>query len=232
MRQFAMAILAMAMALSTPARAQSVDTPRFTRCADALIFYVPGDYYFCVGAGRQLAGHPKIALDYFERAAGWGHKKAQYLLGLMHFQGDGTPVNRPLGLAWLTLAAEREDRDMEAARAFALRNVSELERTQAEQLLAAMRPIYADSVTVERAAKRFARETRTLRRSQLYDPFSPIYIAGFGMGTPSSLLRRMDDRAEEFFEGARSGDVGVGALEVVEKSEDGIEEGPSKGDDP
>ena len=171
MRQFAMAILAMAMALSTPARAQSVDTPRFTRCADALIFYVPGDYYFCVGAGRQLAGHPKIALDYFERAAGWGHKKAQYLLGLMHFQGDGTPVNRPLGLAWLTLAAEREDRDMEAARAFALRNVSELERTQAEQLLAAMRPIYADSVTVERAAKRFARETRTHREdaSRLVD---------------------------------------------------------------
>ena len=229
MRLFAMATSAMLLlAVSAPALSQpTTDTPRFVRCSGPLVFYLPGDYYFCRGADRQMAGQPTAALDYFERAAAWGHKKAQYLLGLMHFQGDGTQVDRPLGLAWLTLAAERDDRDIDAALAFARRHVSSAERAQAEQLLATMRLTYADAVTVERATTRYERETRALRRSQIYDPFSPIYIAGFGVGSASSMLRKMDQRAEVFFEGARGGDVAIGGLEVVSDDEDKPEEDPS-----
>ena len=227
MRLFAVATSAMVLlAISTPVPSQpTADIPRFVRCSGPLVFYLPGDYYFCRGADRQMAGQPTAALDYFERAAAWGHKKAQYLLGLMHFQGDGTQVDRPLGLAWLTLAAERDDRDMDAALAFARRHVSTAEHAQAEQLLATMRLTYADAVTVERAAIRYERETRPIRRS--FDPFSTMYIAGFGFGTSGSLLRKLDHRAEVFFEGARGGDVAVGGLEVVSDGEDKPEEDPS-----
>ena len=54
-----------------------------------------------------------------------------------------------------------------------------------------------------------------------------MYIAGFGFGTSGSLLRKLDHRAEVFFEGARGGDVAVGGLEVVSDGEDKPEEDPS-----
>jgi len=220
MRLFTPATLALlAWCATAPTSAQSTaDRPRLVSCPPVLEFYLPGDYYFCVGGHRQIDGHSKRALDYFERAAAWGHKNAQYLLGLMHFQGDGTPVDRPLGLAWLTLAAERDDPSMNAALAFAQRHVSRVERERAERLLATMRLTYADAVTVERAATRYERETRDLRRSLAFDPFSAVYIAGLGSGSASSMLRRMDQRADRFFEGVRSGEVTVGALDVVDES--------------
>ena len=206
---FATILTLLALALNAPSRAQSAaDGPPLIQCPNALIFYLPGAYYFCVGGHRNLDGYPKGALDYYERAAAWGHKKAQYLLGLMHFQGDGTPVDRALGLAWLTLAAERNHGDIDDALAFAQRHVS-----KAERLLAEMWPTYADEFTVERAATRYERETRDLRRSLAFG--STVYIAGLGSGTASSMLRRMDQRADSFFEGARSGTVAVGALDVV-----------------
>ena len=215
MRTFAKAVLAVATLAAAPvADAQSAaEKPRLVNCPAVMEHYLPGDYYFCVGGHRQADGYAPAALDYFERAAKWGHKRAQYVLGLMHFQGEGTPINRPLGLAWLALAAERDDRDVDAALAFARRHSRKAERQRAERLLAEMWPTYADEFTVERAATRYERETRDLRRSLAFG--STVYIAGLGSGTASSMLRRMDQRADSFFEGARSGTVTVGALDVV-----------------
>ena len=223
MRMLAAMTLALAALATMPAQT-APERPRLVSCPAVMEHYLPGDYYFCVGGHRQADGYAKGAIDYFERAAGWGHKRAQYVLGLMHFQGDGTPVNRPLGLAWMALAAERDDRDMDAALAFARRHSSKAERQQAELLLAQMWPTYADQFTVKRAATRYERETRDLRRSLA--SFSAVYIAGLGTGTASSMLRRMDQRADRFFEGARSGTVTVGATDVVFEAHS-----PESGDD-
>ena len=222
MRTFASAALALATLATAPVvGAQSTtEKPRLVNCPAVMEHYLPGDYYFCVGGHRQADGYAPAALNYFERAAKWGHKRAHYVLGLMHFQGDGTPVDRSLGLAWLALAAERDERDVDAALAFARRHSSKAERQRAERLLAEMWPTYADEFTVERAATRYERETRDLRRSLAFDPFSQVIIDGLGSGSASSMLRGMDERAERFFEGARGGTVTVGSLDVV-RDEDG-----------
>ena len=217
----ALAALA-ALAATTASNAQTApERPRLVNCPAVMEHCLPGDYYFCVGGHRQADGYAKGAIGYFEQAAGWGHKRAQYVLGLMHFQGDGTPINRPLGLAWLALAAERDDRDMDAALAFARHHSSKAERQRAELLLAEMWPTYADQFTVKRAATRYERETRDLRRSLAFDPFSAVYIAGLGNGSASSMLQRMDERAERFFEGSRGGTVTVGSLKVVREEDTG-----------
>lgn len=219
MRILAATTLALAVLfMMLPARAQSVpEHTRLVNCPAVMELYLPGDYYFCIGGHRLADGYARAAIDYFERAAGWGHKRAQYVLGLMHFQGDGTPSNRPLGLAWMTLAAERHDRDMDAALAYARRHSSKVERQRAEHMLAEMWPANADEFTVRRAATRYERETRDLRRATARDPFSRVYIAGLGQGSASSMLMRMDQRADRFFDGARSGDVRLGPLEVVDE---------------
>ena len=203
------------ISMASVAVAGPSERPWLVSCPPVMEFYLPGDYYFCVGGHRQVDGYEQEAIGYFERAAEWGDKRAQYLLGLMHFQGDGSPVDRPLGLAWLALAAERDDSDIDDALAFARRHSSKAERQQAERLLAEMWPIYADEFTVKRAATRYERETRQLRRSLAFDPFSAVLIDGLGYGSASSILRAMDKRAEQFFEGSRGGTVRIRALDVV-----------------
>ena len=42
-----------------------------------------------------------------------------------------------------------------------------------------------------------------------------MLIDGLGYGSASSILRAMDKRAEQFFEGSRGGTVRIGALDVV-----------------
>lgn len=224
MRTFASAAFVWAsLAWAPVAYAQAAtEKPRLVSCPAVMEHYLPGDYYFCVGGHRQADGYVQAAIGYFERAAKWGHKRAQYVLGLMHFQGDGTPVDRPLGLAWLALAAERDDHDVDAALAFARRHSSKAERRRAEQLLAEMWPAYADEFTVTRAATRYERETRDLRRSLAFDPFSEVFIDGMIRGSASSLMRGMDERAAKYFKGARNGTVTVGSLDLV-REDDGTQ---------
>lgn len=215
MRLFATTLALLALCATAPSDAQpATEKPHLVRCPSVMEYYLPGEYYFCRGGHRQFGGDPEGALGYFERAAAWGHKKAQYVLGLMHFQGDGTPADRALGLAWLTLAAERNNRDIDAALAFARRHSSKSEQERAERLLTSMRPTYADTVTVERAATRYERETRTLRRTAIFDPLAEIYISGFGISSGGNMLRQLDQRAAAYFEDT-SGTVTIGELDVV-----------------
>jgi hypothetical protein len=77
-----------------------------------------------VSSGGFLSAHPDMrwrlegqearrkeryddAITYFRRAARYGDKPSQGVLGEMYFTGTGVPVDRPLGYAWMDLAAER-----------------------------------------------------------------------------------------------------------------------------
>lgn len=73
----------------------------------------PGDYYFCSGNQALQRGETRKALEHYETAASWGDKRAMFNMGLIHFRGMGVPVDQPLGIAWLALAAEREENQME-----------------------------------------------------------------------------------------------------------------------
>jgi len=78
-----------------------------------------GLYYFHKGCEYYKRGQPEAAMHAWEVAAGWAMKDAQYNLGIAYFRGRGVDVERPRGLAWLALAAERKDEAFETSLAAA-----------------------------------------------------------------------------------------------------------------
>ncbi len=78
-----------------------------THCIIGLEKFLPADYYYCLASQSYGEKNYGEAQKFFHTAASWASKPAQYVLGVMALNGDHQPVNRPLALAWLALAAER-----------------------------------------------------------------------------------------------------------------------------
>lgn len=214
-RVLAICCCACAIAAHVPALAQAPATPqRLVACPGALEAILPGEYYFCIGGKEQLNGCMPGALDHLQRAASWANKPSQYLLGLIHFQGDGVPIDRPLGLAWLRLAAERDNLAMVQALRYAERHATPAERRMADALHADMATRYADAVAVPRAAVRFERETRELRRIAAFSPLDSMRLQGLPSVSASRQLAVVDALARESF-GDVEGKVEVGDLEIL-----------------
>ena len=98
----------------SPAATQAVPADeKINNCNRGLEQILPGDYYACEARYYFQNGHNQHGASELEEAAYWASKDAQFALGLMYFNGDmqGIPANRPLGLAWFALAAERNDFD-------------------------------------------------------------------------------------------------------------------------
>jgi TPR repeat protein len=126
-------------------------------CPTAIEPILPGDYYAC--EARSAYGHDSYRkmVDMLQEAAYWANKDAQYTLGLAYFNGDmpDVPQNRPLGLAWLALAAERKNPSYQLAYASARAKATPQEYQQALKLWRQMRLKYADKVAAQRAILRF-----------------------------------------------------------------------------
>jgi TPR repeat protein len=135
-----------------------------TKCAIGEERIVPGDYYYCIAEQTYGEQRYEYAQKFFTTAASWASKPAQYVLGVMAMLGDHQPVNRPLGLAWLALAAERPQSTFESAYKAAYAKVTAADRKAAEQLLTTMRPIYGDAKAAPRAEERYAQGMAQLRR--------------------------------------------------------------------
>ena len=135
-----------------------------TKCAIGEERIVPGDYYYCIAEQTYGEQRYEYAQKFFTTAASWASKPAQYVLGVMALAGDHQPVNRPLGLAWLTLAAERPQSTFESAYKAAYAKATAADRKAAEQLLTTMRPIYGDAKAAPRAEERYAQGMAQLRR--------------------------------------------------------------------
>jgi TPR repeat protein len=140
------------------ANQEDVVAKSLTPCPGGLERFLPGDYYFCTAAQNFWSGHPGLTRESLKTAAGWASKPAQYALGLMYFNGDRAEKNRPLGLAWLAIAAERHDPAYEPAFISAYKQVSTEELAQANTYWNEMKKTYADDVAAPRAEKRFDRE--------------------------------------------------------------------------
>ncbi|MGN2248854.1 hypothetical protein ACFWZ1_02110 [Frateuria sp. GZRe14] len=146
-----------------PARAG--DTPPITLaelgklgCAPGLERFLPGIYYYCVGA-RELANHRDgRGVDMLKLAAAWGSKPAQFTLGVGYFNGDIVARDRARGLAWLGLAAERRDPSYQAVLRSAWQQATPGEQARANVLWNAMLPTYGDARAARRAERRYRHE--------------------------------------------------------------------------
>ncbi|UPG93922.1 hypothetical protein [Luteibacter aegosomatissinici] len=183
-------------------------------CPYGLERFLPGDYYFCEAGSNYWAGRYGMARDALESAARWGSKPAQQTLGIMYFNGDHVAANRPLGVAWLALSAERHGPEYESRFVSAYRELSASERTQADAYWNQMKPVYADSVAAVRADHRFNREFWKLQAALQFG--GTAYINGLTPGTENglSLAKRIKNERDTFFAGWDT-QVWVGDMELV-----------------
>jgi hypothetical protein len=197
-----------------------------TRCVIGEEKFLPADYYYCIGQQTYGQQHYDYAKKFFNEAAGWGSKPAQYVLGIMALNGDHQPMNRPLALAWFALAAERPQSPFKAAYATALASATPAEREASDRLLSKMRPTYADATAAVRGEKRYAEAMAELNRK---DPAGGNYCLE-GMNTqaqttadPTScppvqiVVQQIDKAAVNVFDGW-SGHVTVGPLQQVDRA--------------
>ncbi|WP_430392169.1 hypothetical protein [Dyella sp. 20L07] len=194
-----------------------------TKCMSGEEKFLPGDYFYCLATQTYGQGHIKESQHFFETAAGWASKPAQYVLGIMALNGDHQPVNRSLGLAWLTLASERAGSSFKQAYETTYGSATADERKQAEVLLGTMRPVYGDAIAAPRAEKRYAEGMAHMAdvstRAGLYCMADSDNLAGADENTPNCvsaqvMVKVIDTAAVNVFDGW-TGHVHVGALEEV-----------------
>ncbi|MET0934622.1 MAG: SEL1-like repeat protein [Luteibacter sp.] len=150
-------------------------------CAQGLERLLPGDYYFCAAARDIGYGHDSRGRERLRDAAHWASKPAQYVLGLMYFNGDEGPANRPLGIAWLALAAERHDPRFEPSFVEAYQRASPAEREQANAYWQELKEDFADTTAGVRARRRYLAEMRNIEAASMFG--GDVFIDGI---TPPS----------------------------------------------
>lgn len=201
-------------------------------CNPALYRIMPGAFNFCVALKHWNRGNHEEAIELMELAAAWGNKSAQMTLGVAYFNGDGAPRDRALGLAWLALAAEREEPKAGGLFLSALSLVTASERLRADTFYREMRTRYADDVAAVRADSRYRRELRALRANPAYGVgtciaglnarifSSPTVNADMSqacsMASEGAVVEQLERRYEMYFRGWR-GRATVGPPEQVEQ---------------
>lgn len=117
----------------------------------------PGVKFYMEGMEAYHHGHYEHAIYMLKLAAYWAYAPAAYNLGVMYFQGEGgVPVNRPLGTAWMFIAAQRGASDYVDARHMMVTKLDSAERTKAYDLLQQLEPKYGDKTAMRRAKSQWA----------------------------------------------------------------------------
>ena len=184
-------------------------------CLEGLAQILPGDYYACRARYYFQRDHNLQGISELEEAAYWASKDAQYALGLIYFNGDmkDVPANRPLALAWLALAAERNDATHPQAYAAARARSSDREIQASEPLLKKMKLKYGDKVAGVRAMRRFNHEIAPLEDAA--NTGGIAYIRGYSPfpEDANTVVTQLHAEADKAFQGL-IGTVTVGPLQV------------------
>ncbi|HUA82126.1 MAG TPA: hypothetical protein VL997_17240 [Dyella sp.] len=183
--------------------AQISEQDKTLNCPDGLVKFLPGEYYACEARADFGRGKYGDMMQMLEESASWANKDAQYQLGLAYFNGDlpGIPQNRPLGLAWLALAAQRGKQQYQIAYGIAQAQASPEDIRDASRLLQQMTPKYGDSVAAPRAIRYFNDAIKPIDRAAMYG--GKVFIRGvtpFDVSSNFSVARWLHDEATAEFE--------------------------------
>jgi TPR repeat protein len=116
----------------------------------------PGIKFFTLGVQVFRKGDYRHAIDMYKVAASWAYKPAEYNLGVMFFKGQGVPADRPLGAAWMVLAAERGNAEYVKARDLMVTLLSKVEFARTDVLWGKLKQTYGDKVALRRAKAQWA----------------------------------------------------------------------------
>lgn len=228
---FALLLALSSQAFSTPVDQAEIATTNDAKppqCNPAVFRFLPGEFNFCLAGVDIYRGDYTSGIEMLKLAAGWGSKKAQYVLGVTYFRGDSIPSDHALGLAWLALAAERRDPTYLAVLASAHGKSTAAEHQRAGEWLTTLRPKYADAVAARRAQRRFDRMMRELTYFEPYDvgvcvegltgglvPQKPAdQFTNGSCPSPTFAAMRLHQLSDVYFDGWR-GHVSVGEIQSL-----------------
>jgi TPR repeat protein len=210
-------LLAAAAASAQDASPDPADAgvPKIDYCPEGLENILPGDYYACRAVYHLQREHYSSAVESLREASHWANKNAQYMLGLMYFNGDTGDIaaNRPLGLAWLALSAERRNPTYAEDYAKAKARSTPAEIREASTLYVRMKREYGDKVAGTRAMRQFNRNIQPINEAAQNG--GEAYINGYTPLPQSAqgLVTTLHAEAEKDFEGLQ-GVVTVGAIQA------------------
>lgn len=116
----------------------------------------PGERYFLEGVRAFQKKEYTFAIQMYQVAASWAYKPAEYNLGVIYARGQGVPVDLPRAMAWMTLAAERNEQRYVDAREAVKGALTPEQLAQSESILADLSKTYADSIALRRAKAQWA----------------------------------------------------------------------------
>ena len=151
---------------SLPVQVMFFDSGQPIKLEEEIARYLPGVSYFQKGLDAYKKGQTAAAIDAWQTSASWAMKDAQYNIGLAYFKGSGVAADRPRGLAWLALAAERKNPTMQASLAAAWDNATDAEHQQANAIWRDLKKQYGDDVALPKAKKRFETEVGQISNNQ------------------------------------------------------------------
>jgi TPR repeat protein len=119
----------------------------------------PNEVWRYRGLKSYLSGQYGEAVEHFERAAGYADKFSQHYLSLIHWHGQGVPVDRAQAYVWSDLAAERGGKRLLIIREKMWAQLDADQRAEVASRGDAFYACYGDSVAkpkAEKALRRFA----------------------------------------------------------------------------
>jgi hypothetical protein len=116
----------------------------------------PGEYYFRLGAHAYRTKNYTFAIQMYQVSASWAYKPAEYNIAVMYARGDGVPADLPRAMAWIALAAERNEKHYVDAREAIYAEMSKEQFERANEIWRGLKTTYGDEVALRRAKARWA----------------------------------------------------------------------------
>jgi len=142
----------------------------------------PGEYYFLRGARAFQKKDYEFAIQMYEVAASWAFKPAEYNLAVMYARGQGIPADLPRGMAWMALAAERNEQHYVDAREAVYAEMTKEQFEQANVIWRELKRTYGDEVALRRAKVRWA-EVRARATGSHVGAVGNMVVSSPGAGT-------------------------------------------------
>lgn len=183
--RFARVSFAVALVFGLPlaATAQMLPGVSFPPLPEPQSRFNRGNYFLEKGTQAFKRGQLESALYRWDISAYWGHKIAQYNVGLMHFKGVGVRLDHARGVAWLALAAERGDPPLADALEWGYAQLTPEEVARANAIWREeLKPRYGDAVAMPRAISLWRMDLVMTTGSHLGYTIGQLQVTDFSTG--------------------------------------------------
>jgi tetratricopeptide (TPR) repeat protein len=139
----------------------------------------PGTYYFMEGAYAYRKKDYDFAIQMYQVSASWAYKPAEYNIAVMYARGQGVAVDLPRAMAWMALAAERNEPRYVDAREAVYASLTKEQFEQANMIWRELKKTYGDEVALRRAKARWAQVKSSMTGSRVGS------VGNLSVGTPN-----------------------------------------------